>query len=68
MLYATDASIYQVEPIGVVVPRDRADAVVARLGSIRAAETEAGARVQTGATNFDRIRALLASDRVRVVE
>ncbi len=25
MLYATDASIYQVEPIGVVVPRDRED-------------------------------------------
>jgi hypothetical protein len=29
MLYATDASIYQVEPIGVVVPRDRDDLVAA---------------------------------------
>jgi FAD/FMN-containing dehydrogenase/Fe-S oxidoreductase len=27
MLYATDASIYQVEPIGVVTPRSRADVV-----------------------------------------
>ncbi|MBL8991328.1 MAG: FAD-binding protein [Phycisphaerae bacterium] len=29
MLYATDASIYQVEPVGVVVPHDAADAVAA---------------------------------------
>src|SRR5206468_3283488 len=28
-LYATDASLYQVEPIGVVVPRSRADLVAA---------------------------------------
>ena len=27
--YATDASIYQIEPLGVVVPRDRADAAAA---------------------------------------
>jgi FAD/FMN-containing dehydrogenase/Fe-S oxidoreductase len=27
--YATDASIYQIEPLGVVVPRDREDAAVA---------------------------------------
>ncbi|MCW5765938.1 MAG: FAD-binding protein [Phycisphaeraceae bacterium] len=29
MLYATDASMYQVEPVGVVVPQDEADAVAA---------------------------------------
>lgn len=36
MLYATDASIYQVEPIGVVIPRtvDGAAEVVARCGSL----------------------------------
>ena len=27
--YATDASIYQIEPLGIVVPRDRADAAAA---------------------------------------
>ena len=25
LLYATDASIYQIEPLGVVLPRDQAD-------------------------------------------
>jgi FAD/FMN-containing dehydrogenase len=28
--YSTDASIYQVEPLGVVVPRDREDAAAPR--------------------------------------
>ena len=29
ILYSTDASIYQMEPIGVVIPRDRDDVIAA---------------------------------------
>ena len=29
VLYSTDASIYRVEPLGVVIPRDRDDVIAA---------------------------------------
>ncbi|PMP84340.1 MAG: hypothetical protein C0183_06430, partial [Roseiflexus castenholzii] len=35
-LYATDASIYQIEPLGVVLPKDEADvAALVRLARLR---------------------------------
>lgn len=48
----------------VIVPLDRAEAVLARLAAVRAAEARAVAAVEAGATDTDRIRALLATARI----
>lgn len=48
----------------VVVPLDRAEAVLERLVAVRAAEARAVAAVEGGATDTDRIRAIIGSARV----
>lgn len=48
----------------VVVPLDRAEAVLDRLAAVRAAEAKAVAMVESGATDSERIRAIVAGARV----
>lgn len=48
----------------VIIPLDRAEAILERLKAIRAAEVTAIASVEAGATDTDRIRALVAAARV----
>ena len=48
----------------VVVPLDRAQAVLERLAAVRAAEVQAVAAVEAGATATDRIRAIVAGARI----
>ena len=48
----------------VVVPLDRAQAVLERLAAVRAAEVTAVAAVEAGATATDRIRAIVAGARI----
>ena len=48
----------------VVVPLDRAEAVLERLAAVRAAEVPAVAAVEAGATATDRIRAIVAGARI----
>jgi 4-hydroxy-4-methyl-2-oxoglutarate aldolase len=49
----------------VVVPRDRAEGVLAALNNVRAAEAALEAKVKDGLEIPDFVRAILASDRVR---
>ena len=49
--YATDASIYQIEPLGVVVPRNREDAAAAPRNAgrpLRALWSSIAASISTG--------------------
>ncbi|MEO3472403.1 hypothetical protein AAFN86_11085 [Roseomonas sp. CAU 1739] len=48
----------------VVVPLDRAEQVLASLAAVRAAEVKAIARVESGATDNDRIREIVAAARI----
>lgn len=48
----------------VVVPLDRAEAVLERLVAVRAAEAQAVAAVEAGATDTDRIRAIVGAARI----
>ncbi|MBB5690797.1 RraA family protein [Roseomonas alkaliterrae] len=48
----------------VIVPRDRAEAVLERLAAVRAAEEQAIAAVAAGATSTERMRAIMAGARV----
>ena len=48
----------------VIVPLDRAAAVLERLAAIRVAEAKAIAAVESGATATDRIRAIVAGAKV----
>lgn len=48
----------------VVVPLDRAEAVLERLVAVRAAEARAVAAVEAGATDTDRIRAIVGAARI----
>jgi 4-hydroxy-4-methyl-2-oxoglutarate aldolase len=48
----------------VIVPLDRAEAVLERLAAVRAAEARAIARVEAGATDTDRIREIVAAARI----
>jgi 4-hydroxy-4-methyl-2-oxoglutarate aldolase len=48
----------------VVVPQDRAAAVLERLAAVRAAEAKAVANVEAGATGNDRIRHFVATARI----
>ncbi len=52
----------------VVVPRARAEQVLARLDQVLQAEAALQARIAAGLTQFEAIEALLRSDRVRYVE
>jgi 4-hydroxy-4-methyl-2-oxoglutarate aldolase len=52
----------------VVVPRERAEAVLAALKDVRAAEAALEAKVKAGLEIPDFVRAILASDRVRKIE
>lgn len=51
----------------VIVPRDEAEAVLARLQGVRAAEAALEAKVKAGLQMPDFVRAILASDRVEEV-
>ena len=48
----------------VVIPLDQAGAVLERLAAIRVAEAQAIARVEAGATDTDRIRAIMEAARI----
>lgn len=48
----------------VIVPLDRAEAVLERLAAVRAAEERAIAAVATGATSTERMRAIMAGARI----
>ena len=48
----------------VVIPLDQAGAVLERLAAIRIAEAQAIARVEAGATDTDRIRAIMEAARI----
>src|SRR5277367_3790081 len=80
--YATDASIYQIEPLGVVVPRDRADAAAAiaiaadagvpvlprGAGTSQCGQTVARALIVDCSRHLDRIVAVDAAARRARVE
>lgn len=48
----------------VIIPQDKAEAVLERLAAIRLAEAKAIANVEAGATATDRIRAIIANARI----
>lgn len=52
----------------VVIPQDKAQAVLEKLAAVRAAEAKAIANVESGATANDRIRALVANARIVTAE
>ncbi len=57
------------DPDGVVVvPQERAEAVLAALARVRAAEAAAEARVKAGAVMMDAVAAILSGSRVRRVD
>jgi hypothetical protein len=48
----------------VIVPLERAEAVLERLAAVRAAEERAVTAVATGATSTERMRAIMAGARI----
>jgi 4-hydroxy-4-methyl-2-oxoglutarate aldolase len=52
----------------VVVPRKRADEIIARLRHVRAAEAILEAKVKAGLRMLDSVAELLASERVETIE
>ena len=52
----------------VIVPRGRAEEVLKNLEGVRAAEAKMDAQVKAGMLLPDSVKAILASDRVRIVD
>jgi len=70
MLYATDASLYQVEPLGVIIPRDQRDLfeAVRRCGANRIPILPRGAGASLAGQTVNRAAVLDCSPHLRAID